>query len=324
MLSEQILETAQNIIAVGLALGVVVVNGFTDAPSTISGVVSSGVWSKGTASIICGIFNLLGVMVFFSVSGKVADSVFNSVDFGNYGTEAICASLCGVIIFSLVSWIFSMPSSESHALLSCMFGASMMAADDQVVFSFILMVLYMIFSCIFSVVFAFAFGKIFRKSSEECIKYEKISCILASFMHGGQDGQKFIGLLLFLTVGMGTKHYLSALFLCIAVAIFMLLGTLMCDKKIIASLGDGIVKNDKRIAFLSDFSSTVCIFLCSLLGFSVSTGNIKACSLVGAGLCENEKINYRTLKHIGIVSVITFPVCISLGYLLTGLFILLF
>ncbi|MBQ9744625.1 MAG: inorganic phosphate transporter [Clostridia bacterium] len=324
MLSGDALEITKSSIALALTLGVVLVNGFSDAPGSISGVVSSGVWSLGRASIICGFFNLLGVIVFFFMSGKVAESVFNLVDFGEYTTEAICASLCGVIVFALVSWMFSMPSSESHALVSCMLGASLITTGQSTAFSFFRVALYMLLSCAFSAVFSFAFGKLFKKSGKECAKYEKLSCILSSFMHGGQDGQKFIGILLFLTVGTGSSHNTLSLILCVGVALFMLLGTIMCGKRIIASLGNGIVKNDERIAFLSDFSSTVCVFLCSLFGFSVSTGNIKACSLVGAGLCEKEEINYRTLKHIGIVSVITFPVCIGLGYLLTGLFILIF
>jgi PiT family inorganic phosphate transporter len=104
----------------------------------------------------------------------------------------------------------------------------------------------------------------------------------------------------------------------------MLVGTLICGKKIIASLGNDIVKNNEKIAFMSDFSSTVCILLFSLIGFSISTGNIKACSLIGAGLGENKKINYVAVVKIILVSLATFPVCTVLGFYLARLFILIF
>ena len=313
-----------SVIALLLGLGVVLANGFTDAPGSISGVVSSGIWSHKRACAVCGIFNFAGVIAFSMLSGRVAESVFNSADFGNYAVYGICASLIGVIAFSLLCWIFSMPSSESHALISCIFGSSLAISGAGSLGYFIFAVLCTVISCALSLLISLISGSILQKCRGEWIKSEKISCILSSFMHGGQDGQKFVGLLVFLTVENGVSSGGAKLWIYVAVGVFMLLGTLMCGKKIITSLGNGIVKNTEKIAFVSDFSATVCIFLCSLAGFSVSTGNIKACSLIGAGICEKQKINYKTVIRIAAVSLITFPLCIGLGYALTRIFILLF
>ncbi len=312
------------IIPILLISGVIFVNGFTDAPNSVSGVVSSGIWKSGKACAVSGIFNMLGVVIFTLLSGKVAEGVVDLSDFGEYGTPAVYACLTGVILFGISAWAFAMPSSESHALLSCIFGASLASSSFPTLYPFLLIIAYMLFSCVFSLVLALVFSYKLKKTPTECIKYEKITCMLSSFAHGAQDGQKLIALcLVLLPMGISFRSYVAVL-LSLPVGIIMMAGTFAGGSKIISSLGNGIVENDSKIAFLSDFSTTVCVFLCSLLGFSVSTGNIKACSLIGAGIGCGKKINYKTVKKIVITSALTFPICIALGFILTKLFIRIF
>lgn len=312
------------VIPVILISGVVFVNGFTDAPNSVSGVVSSGIWSKRKACLISGLFNMLGVVVFTAFGGKVAERVVDLSDFGKHGIPALCACLTGVILFGILAWIFAMPSSESHALLSCIFGASLAVSGSPSVIPFALIMAYMASSCIFSFILALLLSHKLKKSEGECTKYEKITCIFSSVAHGAQDGQKLVALCLILLPFESEIKSASALLLSVPVGVIMMSGTMAGGGKIIDSLGNGIVENDSKIAFLSDFSATVCVFLCSILGFSVSTGNIKACSLIGAGLGCNKRINYSTVKKIIITSALTFPICIFLGFILTKAFIPLF
>lgn len=319
----QFINTPSGIFAFLLISGVTVVNGFTDAPASISGVVSSKLWSIKKAALVCGIFNFLGVILFYSFSGRVAKSIFLSAKFGGFTAECICASLLGVILFSLASWLFAMPSSETHAIISCIYGASMAVSADKGSGVFASAVFYMMLSCVFSVTLALVVCITLRKRSLPYSLCEKLASVLSSFMHGAQDGQKFVGLLALFTVN-GAFDRRNGFLPCLYVGVLMLFGTIICGKKIIASLGNDIVENSEKIAFVSDISSTVCIFFCSLMGLSVSTGNIKACSLIGAGLGEKARINYFAVFKIIAVSVVTFPVCTVLGFYLTRIFILLF
>ncbi len=312
------------LILIFLIFGVVFVNGFTDAPNSVSGVVSSGIWGKGKACLISGVFNMLGVVIFTALGAKVAEGVVDLSDFGKHSVPALCACLTGVILFGIIAWIFAMPSSESHALLSCIFGASLAVSYSPSAIPFLLIIGYMAFSCVFSFFLALYFSHKLKKSEGECVKYEKITCIFSSLAHGAQDGQKLVALCLILMPVESVIKASSAILISLPVAVIMMLGTMAGGGKIIASLGNGIVENNSKIAFSSDFSATVCVFLCSILGFSVSTGNIKACSLIGAGIGCGNKINYSTVRKIIITSVITFPVCIALGFLLTKAFIPLF
>jgi PiT family inorganic phosphate transporter len=316
------IHTPSGIFAFLLISAVTLVNGFTDAPASISGVVSSKLWSVKKASLVCGIFNFFGVILFYTLSGRVAKGIFDSAKFGEKSIQCICASLLGVIIFSLAAWLFAMPSSETHALVSCIYGASIGSVGVGNSDFFLSSILYMILSCAISLFLSLILVIVLKNANLLYEEWEKRACILSSFMHGAQDGQKFVGLLaLFSGVSSSKAYgYLS----CLYVGILMLTGTMICDKKIIASLGNDIVNNSEKTAFISDFSSTLCVLLCSLRGFSVSTGNIKACSLIGAGLGENKKINYVAVVKIILVSLATFPVCTVLGFYLARLFILIF
>ena len=307
-----------------LITGVVFVNGFTDAPNTVSGVISSEIWSKRKACLISGIFNMLGIIIFTVLGGKVTESVVNLSNFGKNTYPAVCACLTGVILFGIVSWLFAMPSSESHALISCIFGASLASSVKAELIPFVSILIYTVFSCVFTLILSLFLSRRIKKTEEECIKYEKFACVFSSAAHGAQDGQKFMALYIILLPLKSLSASVPYLILAFTVGAFMMAGTILGGGKIIDSLGNEIVKNDAKIAFLSDFSSTVCVFLCSLLGFSVSTGNIKACSLVGAGLGCKRKINTLTVKRIFLTSVITFPICIFIGFALTKIFILIF
>ena len=316
---------SMNIVILALLItGVVFINGFTDAPNSVSGVISSGIWSKRKACLISGISNVAGVVGFTLLGGKVAESVVNLSKFGKNAYPCICACLTGVILFGIISWTFAMPSSESHALISCIFGASLASSVKAELIPFVSILIYTVFSCVFTLILSLFLSRRFKKTEGECIKYEKFACVFSSAAHGAQDGQKFMALYIILLPLKSLSASVPYVILAFTVGAFMMAGTILGGGKIINSLGNEIVKNDAKIAFLSDFSSTVCVFLCSLLGFSVSTGNIKACSLVGAGLGCKRKINTLTVKRIFLTSVITFPICIFLGFALTMLFVRIF
>ena len=313
------IATPTGIFAFILILGAAFVNGMTDACNSISGIVSSGIWSLKKASVVCGIFNFFGILVFSSVGGRVTKGVFELGDFGEYSSEAICACLLGTILFSTVCYLFSLPSSESHALLACIGGATAVLSDGSFTLYVILtVILHMIFSCALALILSFLLIKLLEKRQTKCMKAEAFACIFSSSMHGAQDGQKFIAMIMLLYMDSANYTDLHVpISISACVGIIILAGTLCGGKRIVETLGDKIVRTNEKIATSSDISASVSVLICSLLGYSVSTGNIKACSSVGAGLGSNSDINTITVKRLIFVSLITFPICISFGYFFT-------
>src|SRR5690606_33844407 len=80
-------------VIVALTLGVILVNGWTDAPNAIATCISTRSMSPRPAIIMAAVFNFLGVLVMTLVNSKVAETIYKMVDFRGDSHEALVA-LC--------------------------------------------------------------------------------------------------------------------------------------------------------------------------------------------------------------------------------------
>ena len=78
-------------ITVALTLGVVLVNGWTDAPNAIATCVATRCISPRAAILMAAVFNFLGVFLMTLLSAKVAETITKMVDFGSDPDLAIIA-----------------------------------------------------------------------------------------------------------------------------------------------------------------------------------------------------------------------------------------
>ena len=69
-------------IAVVLTLGVILVNGWTDAPNAIATCVVTRCMSPRAAILMAALFNFLGVFVMTLINATVAETITKMVDFG--------------------------------------------------------------------------------------------------------------------------------------------------------------------------------------------------------------------------------------------------
>ncbi|MEG1614376.1 MAG: inorganic phosphate transporter, partial [Oscillospiraceae bacterium] len=129
-LSEFISSLGSNpmlLITVILTLGVILVNGWTDAPNAIATCVSTRSISPRAAIIMAAVFNFLGVLVMTYITPVVAQTIYNMVDFGgdsHTALVALCAALFAIVLWSTAAWWFGIPTSESHALIAGITGAA--------------------------------------------------------------------------------------------------------------------------------------------------------------------------------------------------------
>ena len=106
------------LITVILTLGVILVNGWTDAPNAIATCISTRSMNPRSAILMAAVFNFFGVFVMTAVNATVAMTIYNMVDFGGDTHEAfvaLCAALVAIVIWATTAWIFGIPTSESHA-----------------------------------------------------------------------------------------------------------------------------------------------------------------------------------------------------------------
>ena len=306
-------------LAIILSVGVIFVNGFTDAPNSIATVISTGTLSMGKACLFGSIFNFLGVLVGSLFSLRVADFVISLGSFGDESKKCVSIVFFVVIFFALLCSCFGLPSSESHAMLCAMLGVGLAMGNTENELKKVGTVF--VFMCVSSI-FALSLGCLSSRlfSKKQSFKLPQIlASFLGSFMHGWQDGQKFIGILCALLLG-GKGDSFPPFYIILVVSVVMSLGTLIGGKKIIETMGNGIVSLCDRLAFASDLTSSISLLVFSYLGIPVSTSNIKSLAILGVGLGDMQKIKKKAITKILVVSVITFPVCILLGYLIALLF----
>ena len=190
-------------------------------------------------------------------------------------------------------------------------------------------------SCLFGFVAGFLICKIIvtifrnikRSNGEKIFKYGQILAAASmSFMHGAQDGQKFIAVLMmsvnFSGVRIDEKPHEFIILLC---SVIMALGTLTGGKKIIKSVGMDMVKLQKYQGFSADTASSISLLLSTLFGFPVSTTHAKTTAMMGAGASKSLKtLDVNTIKEIALTWLLTFPGCGLLGFVVTKVFLRMF
>ncbi|MBQ4509429.1 MAG: inorganic phosphate transporter [Clostridia bacterium] len=308
------------IIPLALAYGVLFVNGWTDAPNSIATAVSTNAISYKKATVLCGCFNLLGVVIAYFVSTSVAEFVFTAGNLSGYTSIGISVVFLTMILFGVVCWYFGLPSSESHAMISGLAGASFaVTGETESIKKVGYVVIFMVFSCVIAFILSYASRLIFRWNLDYR-RLQILSCSLTSFMHGWQGGLKFIGIIAFL-LGIDISKRNIPFWLMISVATVLALGALMGGKRIIDSMGESIVKMRHISAFSSDIGTYLALIICSLLGMPVSTGNIKCLAIMGVGVCEKQPLNKKTTTKLFVSFIVVFPVCFLVSYLIMKLFL---
>lgn len=114
----QLVSSPALALTVALTLGVVLVNGWTDAPNAIATCVSTKSISPKAAILMAAIFNFLGVLVMTMVNASVAATIYKMVDLGGNSGDALvalCAALFAIVTWATAAWWFGIPTSESHA-----------------------------------------------------------------------------------------------------------------------------------------------------------------------------------------------------------------
>lgn len=341
---EQMLASPMLLVSTLLTLGVILVNGWTDAPNAIATCVSTRAIGVRKAIVMAAIFNFFGVFVMTAISDKVAATIFNMVNFGDNSQHALiglCAAMAAIVIWATAAWYFGIPTSESHALIAGLSGAAIAINNglDGISGAEWLKVLYgLVLSTILGFGLGFLTAKVTtflcrnrnRMKSEKFFSGAQVAGGAAmAFMHGAQDGQKFMAVFLLghalTNGGLGTNEFIVPIWLMILCSVVMGLGTSIGGYRIIKSVGMDMVKLKPYQGFAADLSATLCLLLSSLTGIPVSTTHTKTTSIMGVGAAKRLKnVNWGVVKELVLTWVCTFPGCGLLGFGMAKLFMLIF
>lgn len=340
----QMLSNPMLAVSTVLTLGVILVNGWTDAPNAIATCVSTRAIEVRKAIIMAAVFNFLGVLVMTSLNASVAFTIYNMVDFGGnaqLALIALCAAMAAIVIWATAAWYFGIPTSESHALIAGISGAAVAIQNDfsgingaewvKVIYGiFLSTLLGFVLGFLSAKLTVFCFRNRNRLKSERFFSAAQVAGGAAmAFMHGAQDGQKFMAIFLlgaaFSSGQADASSFVVPIWLMVLCSAVMGLGTSIGGYRIIKSVGMDMVKLKPYQGFAADFSATICLLLSSLTGIPVSTTHTKTTAIMGVGAARRlSNVNWGVVKDLVLTWVCTFPGCGLLGFGMAKLFLWIF
>ena len=319
-----------------LILAVVLVNGWTDAPSAVAGCISGRAFPPKTALRTAALCNFLGAVTMAVINPSVANTVFGIADFGgdaNTVLRSLCSALLSVVIWSAVTARFGIPTSESHALISGITGAAIatkmsLEAINLTEWRAVLIGLFM--STIPTTLLAFMLYRLTlrvfanqnrRSVMQYFLRAQKLSACCGAFMHGAQDSQKFMGVYLLgmsaLSAGGDGEITRLPIHVVLICASTMTLGTLMGGMRIIKKVGQDMTALDSAGGSAADTASSAVMAVCSFFGIPAATTQAKTCAMMGVGMSRRNGTNPKIAAELFAAWILTFPICGAIGFILS-------
>jgi len=327
-----------------LTMGVILVNGWTDAPNAIATCVSTRAISPRNAIIMATIFNFLGVLVMTLVNATVAQTIYKMVDFGGDSKEALialCAALFAIVLWATAAWALGIPTSESHALIAGISGAAIALQGGfsgingeqwmKVFYGlFMSTIMGLGFGYIIVNILQFICKRIDRRKTIPVFQHAQVAGGAAmAFMHGAQDGQKFMGVFMlgiFLANGQSNvTEFTIPVWLMILCSAVMALGTSIGGYRIIKTVGMDMVKLETYQGFAADLAGAACLYISSAFGIPVSTTHTKTTAIMGVGAAKRiSAVNWNVVREMVAAWILTFPGCGLVGYVMAYIFMRIF
>ena len=185
-----------------------------------------------------------------------------------------------------------------------------------------------------------AFRRVRRKTADKVFHFgEMFAAAMMAFLHGAQDGQKFIGIFLlgfyyygitnpefsFAPERLADGTFATSPLLIIICSLFMGIGTSVGGYRIIKAVGMDMVKLEKYQGFASDMAASFCLLLSTLTGIPVSTTHTKTTAIMGVGASKRiSAVNWLVARDMILAWVLTFPGCGLIAFLMAKLFLKMF
>lgn len=327
-----------------LNIGVIIVNGATDAPNAIATAVSTRAMRVRSAIIMAAICNFVGLVVITMISSAIAQTIFSMVDFGGDSKKALIAlmaAMVAIIVWGVAAWRFGIPTSQSHSLIAGLTGAAiaLIGSFDAINWSEWVKVIYGI---LLSTLMGFGLGWIFyqiikrlfananRRIANAFFRWAQVVMGAGvALMHGAQDGQKFMSifvLAIMMAAGLSTSGDSMDLpvWLMIVCALSMGLGTAVGGDKIIKNVGMDMVKLETFQGFAASLSTLISLVVATFGGFPVSTTHTNTTAIMGVGAAKNPKgVKWSIAIEMVKTWILTFPGCGILGFVCAKLFLIL-
>ncbi|MEP7004014.1 MAG: inorganic phosphate transporter [Chloroflexota bacterium] len=301
------------------------VNGFHDAANAIATVVATRVLTPFQALAMAGTLNLVGALAGTAVAVTVAKGI---VDSTRVTQDLVLAALVAAIAWDLITFYAALPTSSSHALIFGMIGASVsvhgwgvvvvpglektsaaivVSPTTTFVVGYLLMLaLYWILK---DVSYTFV-NRFFGKA-------QIVSSAWMAFTHGGNDGQKTMGIISLALAGGGFVATAGEIpdWVKVACALAIALGTFTGGFRIIKTMGMRITLLKPINGFAAETTAGAVIEIATRLGIPISTTHAISGAILGVGATRRlSAVRWGIAGRIVSAWVLTIPGCFIFGW----------
>lgn len=302
------------------------INGFHDTANAIATSVSTRAIPPKAAIMMAACLNFLGAMYSTGVAKTIGGDIVMSAS--HIDERIIIAALVGAIVWNLLTWWFGIPSSSSHALVGGLIGAMLVSTGiiglnfygiAKIVLSLVFSPIIAIVSgCIIMTLLYWIFGKFSPYTvNHRFKKMQVLSAAMMSFSHGSNDAQKAMGIITLALLSGGYVETLDVpMWVKVAAATSMGLGTAAGGWKIIKTMGGKIFKLEPISGFAADLNSSIVVFGATLLHLPVSTTHVVSGSIMGVGTAKRvNAVRWGVAQQMLMAWVLTIPCTAAMGAL---------
>ncbi len=307
------------------------INGFHDTANAIATSVSTRAISPQKAVMMAAILNFAGALISTGVAKTIGGDLVLSPSL--ITLEVIVAALVGAIIWNIATWYYGIPSSSSHALIGGIIGAVSISVGpaalnftgiETIVLSLVLSPIVALGTgYLIMVLLLWIFGRYSPIDlNHRFRKMQILSASLMAFSHGSNDAQKAMGII---TLALMSGGYLETMdvpmWVKLACATSMAMGTAAGGWRIISTMGNKIFKMESINGFAADLNSSLVIFGATFLHLPVSTTHVVSGSIMGVGSSKRVKaVNWGVARSMLVAWVVTIPLSALLS---AGVFLLI-
>jgi len=315
------------VVTIAAALIFDVINGFHDAANSIATVVSTRVLSPKIAVIWAAVFNFIALFIFHQGVADTISKIITVQKSEAYVIVVVCG-LSGAILWNLLTWLWGLPSSSSHALIGGISGAGVTYSGFDVLqwdnlgktLEFILLapLIGMVLGGLLMFVVFWLFRRVRPQRVDRTFRVgQLLSAAAYSIGHGGNDAQKTIGVIWAVMIAGGMLDAGVAAapsWVVIASYSAMALGTAVGGWRIVKTMGMGLTHLKPVGGFCAEVAGAITLFTATFLRIPVSTTHTITGAIIGVGSVTKARgIRWALAARIVWAWIFTIPAAAAVG-----------
>ncbi len=317
--------------AIGIGYVYAFVTGFSDASNSIATSIGSRALTPKQALAIASIMEFLGAISGTAVALTITSGI---VKLGSISVATVLAALLGVVFWSLFTYLFGIPVSETHGLIGSIMGAGVaLGGFGVILYDKMTVTLIAIF---LSPILGFLVGyfgirvlHVFIKRGENKVFHTLfkhlhwVSSSFIAFSHGHNDAQKPMGIIaLVLALNYGISQPSVPFWVVISVAVVESIGVAIGGVRILKTLGLKVAKVRMDQSLIAQTGASAVLELASAFAVPISTTQTITSSIIGTskGIRKNG-VRWGLVEEIVLSWLITLPATFGVGWLIMSGFL---